>query len=54
MNRILNLIRKHLGATSLQLQTILPGYADPRENLLAGGVAPDGTRIVGEVGLIAT
>jgi hypothetical protein len=38
--------------TQSQLETILPGYADARENLRAGGIAPDGTRIVGELGLI--
>jgi uncharacterized protein (DUF1501 family) len=46
------IIRDHLGATQSQLETILPGYADARENLRAGGIAPDGTRIVGELGLI--
>jgi uncharacterized protein (DUF1501 family) len=45
-------IRDHLGATPEQLKTIIPGYADPRENLQTGGVAPDGTRIVGELGLV--
>lgn len=47
------IIRDHLGATPAQLATILPGYAEEgREHLLGGGVAPDGTRIVGELGLI--
>jgi uncharacterized protein (DUF1501 family) len=46
------LIRDHLGATPAQLTSIIPGYADAREYLAAGGVAPDGTRIVGELGLI--
>lgn len=47
------LIRDHLGATPGQLERILPGYADPAEHLQEGGVAPDGTRIVGEPGLLA-
>jgi uncharacterized protein (DUF1501 family) len=46
------IIRDHLGATPAQLETIIPGYADARENLVAGGLTPDGTRIVGELGLI--
>jgi hypothetical protein len=47
------IIRDHLGASSEQLHRILPGYAEEsREHLLSGGVAPDGTRIVGELGLI--
>jgi uncharacterized protein (DUF1501 family) len=46
------IIRKHLGASQEQLNEVIPGYADPRENLLAGGNAPDGTRIVGELGLV--
>lgn len=46
------IIRDHLGVTPAQLQTIIPGYNDPRENLLAGGVAPDGTPIVGELGIV--
>lgn len=47
------LIRDHLGATDTQLQTILPGYADEaREHLRLGGVAPDGTPIKGELGMV--
>ncbi len=46
------IIRDHLGASPAQLETILPGYADAREHLLAGGVAPDGTPIQGELGII--
>lgn len=45
-------IRDHLGATTSQLGTIIPGYTDARENLLAGGATPDGTRIVGELGIV--
>jgi uncharacterized protein (DUF1501 family) len=45
-------IRDHLGATPAQLGTIIPGYADPREKLLSGGVTTDGTTIVGELGII--
>lgn len=46
------IIRDHLGATPAQLGTIIPGYADARENLQTGGITLDGTRIVGELGLI--
>ena len=46
------IIRDHLGATPEQLGTIIPGYADARENLQAGGVTLDGTRIAGELGII--
>lgn len=47
------IVRDHLGATPAQLAAILPGYADEkREHLQTGGVAPDGTPIVGELGLI--
>jgi len=47
------IIRKHLGATPEALARVLPGYAEEnREHLLAGGVAPDGVRIVGELGLL--
>lgn len=47
------IIRDHLGVTQDQLNRIIPGYIDPRENLAAGGLAPDGTPIVGELNLIA-
>jgi uncharacterized protein (DUF1501 family) len=46
------IIRDHLGATPEQLNSIIPGYADPSENLRTGGISLDGTRIVGELGLI--
>ena len=46
------IIRKHLGATQNQLNTIIPGYATAGENLLAGGTGPDGTAIRGEVGIL--
>ena len=46
------IIGKHLGATPAQVQRIIPGYADPREKLLAGGVSSvDGTKIMGEAGI---
>ncbi|MBI2946455.1 MAG: DUF1501 domain-containing protein [Verrucomicrobia bacterium] len=46
------IIRDHLGATPAQLATVIPGYADARESLQTGGVTLDGTRIVGELGII--
>jgi uncharacterized protein (DUF1501 family) len=47
------LIRDHLGATPNQLDRIIPGYADARECLQAGGQsAKDNTRILGEPDLI--
>ena len=47
------IIRKHLGATQNQLNRIIPGYADPAEKLLGGGVSGiDGTQIRGEVGIL--
>ncbi len=46
-------IRKHLGATQPQLNRIIPGYADPGESLLNGGVSSvDGVQIHGELGLL--
>ena len=46
-------IRKHLGATQNQLNRIIPGYADPNEKLLAGGISGvDGTPIRGEIGIL--
>ena len=45
-------IRKHLGATQAQLNRIIPGYANPAENLFAGGPSIDGTLIRGELGLL--
>lgn len=46
------IIRDHLGATQAHLDTIIPGYSNPGENLLTGGVGLDGTPIVGELGLL--
>ena len=47
------ILRKHLGATQGQLNKIIPGYADPRESLLAKGTsAIDGTPIAGEPGIL--
>jgi uncharacterized protein (DUF1501 family) len=43
------LIRDHLGATQTQLNTIIPGYANAGEKLLAGGTSTiDSTPIAGE------
>lgn len=51
------ILRQHLGATQTQLDRIIPGYANPDEMLLNGGVTPvtkvtDGTRITGELDFI--
>jgi uncharacterized protein (DUF1501 family) len=46
------LIRDHLGATQNQLNRIIPGYANPSERLLTGGLSIDGVQIRGELGLI--
>jgi len=47
------LIREHLGATSAQLNRIIPGYALPGEALLSGGTSSiDGTPILGEVDVV--
>ena len=46
------LIRDHLGATQNQLNRIIPGYTAAGENLLSGGLTPDGTAIAGELGLV--
>ena len=47
------LIRKHLGATQPQLNSIIPAYADLNERLLAGGTSGvDSTAIRGEVGYL--
>lgn len=46
------IIRKHLGATQNQLNRIIPGYANPAENLFAGGTSTDGTPIRGELGIL--
>lgn len=49
------IVRGHLGASATQLEHILPGYAqESSEHLRMGGTAPDGTPIVGELGLIAS
>jgi len=47
-------IRDHMGATPDQLERIIPGYANPAENLGATSPAAalDGTQIMGEPGLI--
>lgn len=45
------IICKHLGASTAQLERIIHGYANPAENLEHGGPALDGTPIVGELGL---
>jgi len=46
-------IRKHLGATQNQLNRIIPGYANPGENLLSGGTSSvDGVQIRGELGIL--
>ena len=43
------LIRDHLGATQNQLSWIIPGYANPGEQLLSGGTSTiDSTKIAGE------
>lgn len=47
------IIRDHLGATEAQLDRIIPGYATPGENLLAGGTSTlDSTPILGEVDVV--
>jgi len=47
------LIRDHLGASQAQLNQIIPGYADPGEHLLTGGISSlDGVPIFGEVPLV--
>ena len=47
------LIRDHLGATTDQLNRIIPGYATPGEVLLTGGTSSiDGTPILGEVDVV--
>lgn len=46
-------IRKHLGATESQLNRIIPGYANPKESLLAKGTSQiDNTPIMGEPGIL--
>lgn len=47
------LIRDHLGASQEQLNRIIPGYTVAGEALQSGGTSTkDGTRIMGELGLI--
>lgn len=54
------ILRKHLGAqfneaaplAESQLGRIIPGYANPAENLFAGGPATDNTAITGELDFI--
>ncbi|MFT5497986.1 MAG: hypothetical protein ACI9TH_003394 [Kiritimatiellia bacterium] len=44
-------IRKHLGASQAHLNSIIPGYSNAAEQLLAGGLSIDGVDITGELGL---
>lgn len=46
------IIRNHLGATQNQLNRIIPGYANPAENLQGGGTSIDGTQIRPELGIV--
>lgn len=46
------ILRNHLGASQPQLERIIPGYADPAENLRLGGSGLDETTIAGEVGVV--
>ncbi len=46
-------IRKHLAVPADQINRIIPGYANPQENLLTGGTSIDGTAIRGELGLFS-
>src|SRR6185436_11655235 len=39
------IIRDHLGATQAQVNRIIPGYANPNERLLTGGISTDGVQI---------
>ncbi|HTD88588.1 MAG TPA: DUF1501 domain-containing protein [Candidatus Binatia bacterium] len=46
-------IRDHLGATQSQLDSIIPGYANPDESLLSAGTSQlDSTPIMGEVDVV--
>jgi hypothetical protein len=45
-------IRDHLGATQGQVNRIIPGYANPAERLLSGGLSTDGVQIRGELNLV--
>lgn len=44
--------RDHLGASDNQLEEVVPGYGNPREVLRTGGTSLDGTKILGELGLV--
>jgi len=46
------IVRDHLGASPEQLEEVVPGYGNPREVLRAGGTSLDGTKILGELGLV--
>lgn len=46
------IIRDHLGASTEQLRTIIPGYSDELESLESGGITLDGIRVAGELGVI--
>jgi uncharacterized protein (DUF1501 family) len=46
------MLRNHLGSTQNQLDRIIPGYANPAENLGGGGSGLDGTTIAGELGIV--
>jgi hypothetical protein len=47
------LVRDHLGATPAQLGRIIPGYTDPGEHLLTGGVSSiDNTPMMGEPNIV--
>ncbi len=46
------IVRDHMGATASQLEDVIPGYGNPREFLKSGGTSLDGTKIVGELGLV--
>jgi len=47
-----DIIRKHPATTQNQLNRIIPGYANPAENLLAGGPSLDGYPIRAELGIL--
>jgi len=47
------ILREHLGATDSQMARIIPGYADPDENLRTGGISSiDKVAITGELNII--
>ena len=46
-------VRDHLGASQEQLNRIIPGYADLKQSLKAGGIqSQDKVRVTGEPDLI--